>query len=89
MAISEFAPPAQIVANGKQWKSYAVNTIPDKSWPTYVYYECQNCKRIYPPKTKMTEVTIDISDDIELCPTCQAKMKARKFIIPLFGFSTS
>ena len=30
MAISEFAPPAQIVANGKQWKSYAVNTIPDK-----------------------------------------------------------
>ena len=37
----------------------------------------------------MTEVTIDISDDIELCPTCQAKMKARKFIIPLFGFSTS
>ena len=89
MAISEFAPPAQIVANGKQWKSYAVNTIPDKSWLTYVYYECQNCKRIYPPKTKMTEVTIDISDDIELCPTCQAKMKARKFIIPLFGFSTS
>ncbi len=23
------------------------------------------------------------------CPTCRAKMKARKFIIPLFGFSTS
>ena len=89
MAISEFAPPAQIVANGKQWKSYAVNTIPDKSWPTYVYYECPSCKRIYPPKSEVTEVTIDISDDVELCPACQAEMKARKFIIPLFGFSTS
>ncbi len=89
MAISEFAPPAQIVANGKQWKSYAVNTIPDKSWPTYVYYECPACKRIYPPKSEVTEVTIDISDDVELCSTCQAEMKARKFIIPLFGFSTS
>lgn len=89
MAISEFAPPAQIVANGKQWKSYAVNTIPDKSWPTYVYYECPNCKRIYPPKSEITEVTIDISDDVELCSVCQTEMKARKFIIPLFGFSTS
>lgn len=89
MAISEFAPPAQIVANGKMWKSYAINTIPDKSWPTYVYYECPNCKRIYPPKSEVTEVTIAIRDDVELCPACQTEMKARKFIIPLFGFSTS
>ena len=89
MAISEFAPPSQIVANGKLWKSYAVNTIPDKSWPTYVYYECPECKQIYPPKSTMTEVTIDISEDVELCPACQAEMKARKFIIPIFGFSTS
>lgn len=89
MAISEFAPPAQIVANGKQWKSYAVNTIPNKSWPTYVYYECPECRRIYPPKSEVTEVTIDISNEIEVCPNCQVEMKARKFIIPLFGFSTS
>ena len=30
MAISEFAPPAQIVANGGVWESYAINTIPNK-----------------------------------------------------------
>ena len=30
MAISEFAPPAKIVANGKIWESYAINTVPDK-----------------------------------------------------------
>lgn len=89
MAISEFAPPAQIVANGKQWKSYAINTIPDKSWPTYVYYECPVCKRIYPPKSEMTEVTLNIDEEVDICPSCGAEMKARKFIIPLFGFSTS
>lgn len=89
MAISEFAPPAQIVANGKQWKSYAINTIPDKSWPTYVYYECPSCKRIYPPKSEVTEVTINLEEEVDICPECSAEMKARKFIIPLFGFSTS
>ncbi len=51
MAISEFAPPAQIVANGKQWKSYAVNTIPDKVGNICIY-GCQNCKRIYPQRQK-------------------------------------
>ena len=89
MAISEFAPPAEIVANGKQWKSYAINTIPDKSWPTYVYHTCKKCKRIFPPKTEVTEVTLDVENMIDVCPDCGEEMKARKFIIPIFGFSTS
>ncbi len=89
MAISEFAPPAEIVANGKQWKSYAINTIPDKSWPTYVYHECPSCRRILPPKSEVTEVTVDISDMTKVCPGCGGQLKAKKFIIPLFGFSTS
>ena len=89
MAISEFAPPAEIVANGKQWKSYAINTIPDKSWPTYVYHECSFCKRIFPPNTEMTEVTLDVENMMKICPECGQEMKAKKFIIPLFGFSTS
>ncbi|WP_029201080.1 DEAD/DEAH box helicase [Oribacterium sp. NK2B42] len=89
MAISEFAPPAQIVANGKQWKSYAINTIPDKSWPTYVYHECPKCKRIFPPKGEMTEVTINIDDSSGICPDCKIETNPKKFIIPLFGFSTS
>lgn len=89
MAISEFAPPSQIVANGKLWKSYAINTVPDKGWPTYVYYECPKCKRIYPPKSVVTNVMEDISSMREECPECGEMMNARKFIIPIFGFSTS
>jgi len=89
MAISEFAPPAQIVADGKLWKSYVINTVPSKSWPTYIYYECVRCKRIYPPSQTMTEVTLDVENYLETCPDCGHEMKAKKFIIPIFGFSTA
>jgi ATP-dependent helicase YprA (DUF1998 family) len=89
MAISEFAPPAQVVANGKLWQSYAINTIPDKSWPTYVYYECPKCKRIYPPEEEIRDVTYNVKSQKKECPECGAEMDARKFIIPIFGFSTA
>lgn len=89
MAISEFAPPAQIVANSKVWKSYAINTIPDKSWPAYVYHECPRCKKIYPPQSGIKDVTVDLKEEIKIrCKICGTMMNPRKFIIPLFGFST-
>jgi len=90
LAISEFAPPAKVIADGRVWKSYAINTIPDKSWPTYIYYECQKCNRIYPPELPMTDITVDLDEVGALqCKLCGKIMKARKFIIPIFGFSTS
>ena len=91
VAISEFAPPAEIVANGKLWKSYAINKSPEKGWPTYIYRECPNCKRIYPPKgTESTIVDVDLKEfETECCKYCGSPMKTKKFIIPLFGFSTS
>lgn len=89
MAISEFAPPAKIVANGKVWKSYAINTIPDKSWPAYIYHECPKCKKIYPPMGGMIDVTADLEGEGKRkCDYCDTMMNPRMFIIPLFGFST-
>ncbi|SEL27619.1 Helicase conserved C-terminal domain-containing protein [Ruminococcus sp. YRD2003] len=89
IAISEFAPPAKIVANGKIWESYAINTVPDKGWPTYVYHECPNCKRISPPDRNMIYVTADIDESSKrICRYCDTVMNPKKFIIPLFGFST-
>ncbi len=90
MAISEFAPPAEVVANGKVWKSYAINTVPDKSWPSYIYYVCPKCKRIYPPKAGMVDALLEPdSAEAEECKVCGVKMNAKKFIIPMFGFSTN
>jgi len=90
MAISEFAPPAEVVANGKVWKSYAINTVPDKSWPAYIYYVCPECKRISPPHRGMVDVLVDVNkSEIQECNSCGVKMNPKKFIIPMFGFSTN
>lgn len=89
MAISEFAPPAKIVANGKVWESYAINTIPNKGWPTYIYHECPKCKKIYHPEGTMVDVTANLDEEPKkVCSFCDTVMNPRKFIIPLFGFST-
>ena len=89
MAISEFAPPARIVADNQVWQSYAINTIPNKSWPTYIYYECPKCKKIDPPSDNMVDVTTDLAiAPKKNCCRCGTLMNARKFIIPIFGFST-
>lgn len=89
MAISEFAPPAKIVANGKIWESYAINTIPDKGWPAYVYHECPKCKKIYHPEGNMVDVAANLEEEPKKkCDYCGTLMEPRLFIIPLFGFST-
>lgn len=89
MAISEFAPPAKIVANGKIWESYAINTIPDKGWPAYIYNECPKCKKIHHPDENMVDVNVDLEEcPKKMCDYCHTKMDTRLFIIPLFGFST-
>lgn len=89
MAISEYAPPAQVVANGKVWESYAINTVLNKGWPAYIYYSCHTCGRIYPPQGGMVDATIDIKEESKiLCETCGEILTPRLFIIPIFGFST-
>ena len=89
MAISEFAPPAKIVANGKVWESYAINTIPNKGWPAYIYHECPKCKKIYHPEGNVVDVTVNLNEaPKKVCEYCNTLTDARLFIIPLFGFST-
>ena len=34
-------------------------------------------------------MTIDIDDAVEICSVCGGELKPRKFIVPMFGFSTS
>jgi hypothetical protein len=86
-AISEYAPGSEVIAAGKVWKSYSINKIKDKEWPTYRYYECPDCGFTSLPDGI---TTIEDSDDekITIC-RCGKKMHTRKFIIPIFGFSTS
>ncbi len=89
MAISEFAPPSELVANGKVWRSYAINTVATKGWPEKFYYECKNCQRIAPPDENYVGYEEEeLKENVKECQ-CGGEMKLRKFIIPIFGFSTS
>lgn len=89
MAISEFAPPAKIVANGKIWESYAINTVPDKGWPAYIYYTCPECARIYHSNGHMVDVETKLEDAPKLnCDYDGTLLNPKLFIVPIFGFST-
>lgn len=88
VAIAEYAPPSSIVANGKVWTSRYINTVPSKGWPTFTYYSCK-CGHISPPGS-VTVIDDDlVTDETKTCPRCAEPMKRKKFLIPIFGFSTS
>ena len=87
LAISEYAPGSEIIAAGKIWTSHCINKIRDKEWPTYKYYECPDCKRTSLPDG-VTTIEDEEEGKIQIC-SCGKQMKGHKFIIPIFGFSTS
>ena len=89
MAIAEYAPPGKIVANGKVWTSRFINTVPSKGWPTYTYYTCPHCGHISPPDA-ISVIDDELETDTDKrCPSCNEPMKQRRFLIPIFGFSTA
>lgn len=87
LAISEYAPGSEIIAAGKVWTSHSLNRVRDKEWPTYRFYECPECKKTTFPDslTTLEEKTEELSP---VC-SCGAMMRAKKMVIPIFGFSTS
>lgn len=89
LAISEFAPPGSVIANSKVWRSYAINVVPDKGWPTYKYYECQKCRSLSSPEINATIMEYDDNAEKPKMCRCGTQMKSKWFIKPIFGFSTS
>ena len=89
LAISEFAPPSSVVANGYVWTSHALNTVPDKGWPEEFFFECPKCGRIAPDEGM--HIGYDESEIKNITKECHCggTMRLHKFIIPRFGFSTS
>ena len=93
MAISEFAPGSSVVAGGKIWKSHSINKVKDKDWPTYRYFECPSCKAIAPPPVGFEIGVLDLKEEGDAKPEkicrCGTYMNEKKFIVPIFGFSTA
>lgn len=86
MAISEYAPGSQIVANNKLITSRYINKIPSIGWKMYSYIKCENCNTL---NIKPYTETEDQTDVIAEC--CQCKMPFTKstkvFLVPAQGFA--
>jgi len=77
IAIAEFAPTSKVVANKKEWNSYAVKRVAEKEWERW-HYCLQHQKFI---RKEML--------DQNLSETCCKELGEHKFIIPKFGFLTN
>ncbi|RAZ67268.1 DEAD/DEAH box helicase [Planococcus maitriensis] len=83
MAIGEYAPGSQIVANGTIYESTGIRKVKGFELPTLYYIECKNCKsykvieRLNPNYRTLTAQ----------CETCEEVSEVHKMIIPKFGFN--
>lgn len=86
MAISEFAPGSQVVANGYIWESAGLKLVKDRTWQIYWYAVCPTCKRFYIQKETINDTPPSISCSIH---GNISRQEVHKFIKPIFGFVTS
>lgn len=83
IAITEFAPGAEVVAAKRIWVSGGLYKPASKQWPIYSYSICPNCQGVF----------TTLGSHIETCPRCGEKLKGPKsnrtvkeYIEPKFGF---
>ena len=84
MAISEYAPGSQIVANGKLITSRYIRKVPSLGWKMARYCRCNVCKSL-----NLRPYT-GVDDDFAYtkCDTCGSQLqgRGRVYLIPEFGF---
>lgn len=84
IAISEYAPGSQVIANKYLWESKGLRVLKNKALPEYIYLECDDCRgvQLY-EKTYPGELPTK-------CSICgNKKLHKGRFIHPIFGFSTA
>ena len=81
IAISEYAPESQVVANGKLWTSRYVKKLRNRDLVRKKYFSCE-CGFF---KTMLTVQ----DEEIRSCPVCgNSKIIKGTYMIPEFGFIT-
>lgn len=76
LGLGEYAPEAEVIANGRVWKSYGIGRYPRHFMPTRHYRECDRCRHI--------EVHESKDDFAPQCESCghSPEGKVRDFIEP-------
>lgn len=83
LAISEFAPGSEIIANKRIWKPYALNTNRLKGWPVQQYAICKECGRLF---SYHSDLGVNVEDKETMC--CEEMLNYHYYVRPVFGFST-
>lgn len=87
MAISEYAPGCQVVANNRLVTSRFIKKMPGFDWKKYDYIECESCKTLN--VATHTFVPNGTTHPLCKCTQCNSMLDPRKiktFLIPEFGF---
>lgn len=78
IAISEFAPSGQIIANKRTWTSYGLKKVAAKEWPQMLYKRCAKHNVFLEWEKGKPEPET----------TCDDKLPVGRYVIPQFGFVT-
>ncbi len=79
MAVAEFAPTSQVVANKQLWVSYGVKRVAEREWDRSYYRRCLEHNRFD---------VWGLQDDPPGEPCCSKMGEKREYVIPRFGFVT-
>jgi ATP-dependent helicase YprA (DUF1998 family) len=85
IAISEFAPGSQVVANGYVWESEGLKVVRNRTWPIYWYATCPKCNKFFMQSGTIEEKPPSFSCDVH-GPISRDYI--HRFITPIFGFVT-
>lgn len=86
IAISEYAPGSQIVANGNLLTSRYIKKIPNMSWKMFDYIVCSHCETL----NIEPHIDSDSETKLEKCTMCNlefTKGLKKTFLVPAFGFA--
>lgn len=81
IAISEFAPSSELVANKKLWKSYGLKKVVGKEWEHWWYARCATHARFERKRYAQGEPRPEFHK-------CCSQMSITDYVEPRFGFVT-
>ena len=85
MAISEYAPGSQVVADGNLITSQYIKKMPNMDWRQFDYIYCDECKTL----NIGIHTENHTSEELEKCHACGKeldRMSINAFLVPEFGF---
>jgi len=86
MAIAEYAPGSEIVANGRLFTGRYIRKVPRIGWKMYDYVTCEGCGTL----NIELHVNQSAQPQLESCHVCGMPLDTdalRTFLVPSFGFS--